>query len=494
MTNIHKSVWITFILFSVFLFSVNYVFPTQSDDLGAGFGGLDGAISMYMSWNGRFGELLRTAFIGALAPTLFFKIANTLVGVVFLFAWFVILYARLPRSFNDSVVLALSVLCILLFGAFGSIFVWAAGALNYLWAYTLVLLVCIPYRLFWHNYFIYNTTPPPPQILILIPFFIVSFFAGMSNEITCIIVVIIHICLLFYAVFIAKVRLPFWYYAGVILFVLGFLALYLSPGHAKRAALSASQGHFYSLGTLWQMSLYEKLQRINDVLRPRGITIATFACFALLFFYERYKSKSYKHIAIAIVIIACATGMQFLGIFPHTTSVIMFLIIMYYAYYIYKKEHNITLSRYYLHAFLIFAVLHVFLLLTIQAVFSGRAGLFIVLAGILHYMLLYKAILFLHPNTERTLQYGVCFFAFLYACFVLSAFIDMSVKWNKMTEDIAKQKAQGIEDIVVSPKYFHSFYKRYGDWDSPGTDPKAFPNPLYARYFGVKSFVVKESK
>ena len=161
MTNIHKSVWITFILFSVFLFSVNYVFPTQSDDLGAGFGGLDGAISMYMSWNGRFGELLRTAFIGALAPTLFFKIANTLVGVVFLLAWFVILYARLPRSFNDSVVLALSVLCILLFGAFGSIFVWAAGALNYLWAYTLVLLVCIPYKLFWHNYFIYNTTPPP---------------------------------------------------------------------------------------------------------------------------------------------------------------------------------------------------------------------------------------------------------------------------------------------------------------------------------------------
>ncbi|WP_420889842.1 DUF6056 family protein, partial [Helicobacter bilis] len=59
----------------------------------------------------------------------------------------------------------------------------------------------------------------------------------MSNEITGIIVVIIHICLLFYAVFIAKVRLPFWYYAGVILFVLGFLALYLSPGHAKRAAL-----------------------------------------------------------------------------------------------------------------------------------------------------------------------------------------------------------------------------------------------------------------
>lgn len=158
--KIHKSVWLTFGLFSIFLFTVNYLFPTQSDDLGAGFGGLSGAFSMYMNWNGRFGELLRTAFIGALAPTLFFKMINALVGIVFLFAWFVIIFARLPRSFNDSVFLSLSILCILLFSAFGSIFVWAAGCLNYLWAYTLVLLVCLPYRFFWHNY-AYNVAPPP---------------------------------------------------------------------------------------------------------------------------------------------------------------------------------------------------------------------------------------------------------------------------------------------------------------------------------------------
>lgn len=176
MTATHKSVWITFILFGLFFLSINYVFPTQSDDLEASFGGLDGAISMYMNWNGRFGELLRTAFIGALAPTLFFKLINTLVGIVFLLAWFVILYARLPRSFNDSVVLALSILCILLFSAFGSIFVWAAGALNYLWAYTLVLLVCIPYRLFWRNYIVHKTTPPPPTDYNIIAILYSKFF------------------------------------------------------------------------------------------------------------------------------------------------------------------------------------------------------------------------------------------------------------------------------------------------------------------------------
>lgn len=163
--KIHKSVWLTFGFFSIFLFVVNYLFPTQSDDLGAGFGGLRGAINMYMTWNGRFGELLRTAFIGALAPTLFFKVANTFVGVVFLLAWFVVVHARLPRSFNDSVFLSLSIFCLLVFSAFGSIFVWAAGCLNYLWAYTLVLLVCLPYRFFWHNHAnSYNVAPPPHRL------------------------------------------------------------------------------------------------------------------------------------------------------------------------------------------------------------------------------------------------------------------------------------------------------------------------------------------
>lgn len=166
MLNIHKSVWLTLGCFGVFLFAINCLFQTQSDDLGAGFGGLSGAISMYMNWNGRFGELLRTAFVGALAPTLFFKIVNTIMGIVFLLAWFVMIYARLPRSFNDSVVLALSILCLLIFSSFGSIFVWAAGCLNYLWAYCIVLLVCLPYRFFW-NAIIHNNYPPPPQIVML---------------------------------------------------------------------------------------------------------------------------------------------------------------------------------------------------------------------------------------------------------------------------------------------------------------------------------------
>lgn len=496
MTDIHKSVWITFILFSIFLFSVNYVFPTQSDDLGAGFGGLDGAIHMYMSWNGRFGELLRTAFIGALAPTLFFKIVNTLVGIVFLLAWFVILYARLPKTFNDSVMLALSVLCILLFGAFGSIFVWAAGALNYLWAYTLVLLVCIPYRLFWHNYFTHNTTPPPPQILILIPFFIVSFFAGMSNEITGIIVVVIHICLIFYAIFIAKVKLPLWYYAGVILFFLGFLALYLSPGHAKRAALFVElEIEYYSISDFLHMSLYEKLARISHVMKSTSTTLVTFACLLLCFLYTQIKQKQWQHLGVIFLfamIFVAAFVIPTLHFVKHLIGACLFIVTCYYASVVYKKDGNVELSRLYFYAFLLFIFCHTCLLFTLQVNIPPRARLFVVLIGIVGFLIVYKVAEFLFYQAQKKIQYTILLFGFLYSGFVLSAFIDMRIKWENMATYIAEQKAQGIQDIVVSSKYFHSFYKRYGDWQNPTDKAEEFPNPSYAKYFGVKSFVVKD--
>ena len=51
----------------------------------------------------------------------------------------------------------------------------------------------------------------------------------------------------------------------------------------------------------------------------------------------------------------------------------------------------------------------------------------------------------------------------------------MRIKWNNMTNYIAEQKAQGIEDIIVSPTYFHSFYKRYGDWNNPSVNSKIPP-------------------
>ncbi len=499
MAKIDKSVYIVFGVFGIFLFTINYLFPTQSDDLGTDFGGLSGAINMYMNWNGRFGELLRTAFIGALAPTLFFKITNTIVGIVFILSWFVIIYARLPRNFNDSVILALSILCLLFFSAFGSIFIWAAGCLNYLWAYTLVLLVCIPYRIFWFHYFNHHKIIPQSysslMVIGIIGFCIASFCAGMSNEITGIIVVILHICILCYAIFIAKIKLPLWYYAGMLFFFLGFLALYFSPGHAKRAALFIELNiEYYSIGDFLHMSIYEKIARINKVVKSTSTTFIVFVCLLLCFIYERLQQKKWKS-TLFIPVLGLVYGVIFLiptlHFIRHLIGALFFIVTCYYIFWIYRQENNAKLSQLYYYAFLLFIICHICLLLTLQVNIPVRARLFVVLMGIMGFILIYKIMLILLPQAQKKIQGGIFTACVLYAVFVMSAYIDMHIKWNKMAAYIEEQKSKGIKDIVVDSAYFHSYYRRYGDWQNPDKDVTAFPNPSYANYFGVHTFRVK---
>ena len=101
--------FIFFIGVFVFLYFLNAIFPTQSDDMGAGFGGLTAAINSYNNWNGRFGELLRVSFGSYLATTPFYAPINALVGTAVIFLIFLITFARKPEvSLKDFFA---SVLC-----------------------------------------------------------------------------------------------------------------------------------------------------------------------------------------------------------------------------------------------------------------------------------------------------------------------------------------------------------------------------------------------
>ena len=104
-------VFLFFIGVFVFLYFLNAIFPTQSDDMGAGFGGLTAAINSYNNWNGRFGELLRVSFGSYLATTPFYAPINALVGTAVIFLIFLITFARKPEvSLKDfSILLILSV-------------------------------------------------------------------------------------------------------------------------------------------------------------------------------------------------------------------------------------------------------------------------------------------------------------------------------------------------------------------------------------------------
>ncbi len=74
-----KKNFILLFLFSyLFLFLLNYFFPTQSDDMGYTIGGFAAAKRFFLNWNGRLGELFRVSFGGWFATTIAYPFINGL--------------------------------------------------------------------------------------------------------------------------------------------------------------------------------------------------------------------------------------------------------------------------------------------------------------------------------------------------------------------------------------------------------------------------------
>ena len=86
-----------FLCVFIWLYFLNAIFPTQSDDLGCGIGGLSAAINSYNNWNGRLGELLRVAFGSYLATTVWYAPINAFIGATVILLLFVIVFARVPK-------------------------------------------------------------------------------------------------------------------------------------------------------------------------------------------------------------------------------------------------------------------------------------------------------------------------------------------------------------------------------------------------------------
>ena len=113
-------------------------------------------------------------------------------------------------------------------------------------------------------------------------------------------------------------------------------------------------------------------------------------------------------------------------------------------------------------------------------------------------LLLFLAIILmfriLYQRSSRPFVYekvlGVLFCVYLLVIF--ANFSLMAYNWKLLQQDIARQKLQGIEDIVVSEKYFRCL-KRLKGWDNPQQDAN-WVNTAYATYFDVKSFSVRSEK
>ncbi|WP_233705407.1 DUF6056 family protein [Helicobacter cinaedi] len=507
-----KSVYWFFGILLLYLLVLNALFPTQSDDLGYGVNGFSGMLSSYNNWNGRFFEMLRHGFVAAIAPSVYFVAINAVIGVLFFLSFFVFVFGRLPRTLNDVIFLCIVFLFILHYGAFGSIFLWAAGSLNYLWAYVALLLGFLPYRLYWGRYFqgkrgkeLYKSQGALLEILKALGMLALCFVGGMSSEAVGIVALLIHIGFLGFGVIKSvkeDVKLPLWYFAGVIALGVGWFMLYSSPGHAKRAELFKTWGGFYSLSDIWAMSFGEKINLISGKY-ANFISHASiiFIVSSLLFVFNCNHFKRRKLwiacmiLCVVLISVLIKNHKRFFPGFEHNYLglfyFLMVFLLLLLAVRFYHREHNEPMKRLFIKFLLLFVLYGIFVGTTIQVGIPDRARLMFVLITAIMVAFVYQH--WSVMNGEKIKKYNKWIVVLVcgYSLFVLSAYIDGRLKWERMLDSIQEQKLQGKEEIVVSAKTFTSFYRKYGDWGNPGEDPSVWPNTTYAHYYGVKSFVAK---
>ncbi len=241
------------------------------------------------------------------------------------------------------------------------------------------------------------------------------------------------------------------------------------------------------------MSLHDKIIKINKVYGylTKSIIISLFHIGLLLFIYERYKSKKFNDLIMPLALTFILYAIKYIAFFEnykYIASAFLFIVIYFRIYISYKNERNKTFAQLYLYILAIFIIFYIIVTSTLQVTLPYRARFFASLLGIIGYICLYNISLIIFPNIVKKLQYTIFSICILYMIFIVSAYVNMLYKWNDMLSSIEQQKNAGLQDIVVSNKTFHSFYKNYGDWLNPGSDTEVWPNTIYAKYFGVRTF------
>lgn len=507
----HKNKLLIFIVYFltvfIFLCFLNAIFPTQSDDIGRGIGGIKAAVSSYNNWNGRFGELLRVAFGSWLSTTPFYAPINALISASVILMIFVLMFARLPKlTLKDASIFMMLITFLMLDPAFsfGSVFYWAAGSFNYLWAWFLILLYLLPHRFYWQKKFCsegnegydketkLSSSFSVKNIGKLILFLLVAFFAGWSTEFG-IVFVVLQICFICYSHFIRKEKLPTWYYVGVVAFLLGWFVLYMSPGTHKRAALTVSE-QYLSLSEIFKLPPKEFIKRILSVCRSNNI-YSILESYVLILFILVLCSFFYKidfKPMIKIILFALPTILV-LGI--NRVSIIIYPTVFFFIYQSgneNKKVKNILI--------LILA------LLFSQFLFVGSLIQILAVAKRAHFQFNIINFALIAISMHLCFEYfsqkkAVCKAAFIFCiafCFVTASLVAaecfrMSRKWEAMVQSVEIQKAQGVKNITVDAETFRSKYWSYGDWENPqGVENiNRWPNTSYATYFGVETFVAE---
>lgn len=495
MDSTKKNNYFIFLLFTllyIFLLYLNYIFPTQADDLGKPAEGFKGIVRVYTTWNARFGELIKVSFGSYFSKFKAFSFLNSLIGSLFIFLLYFNIFGYLPKKSSKEICL-FSVLVIYLIidpvYCFGAVFFWAAGSFNYLWGWTLILIWAIPIILFWRNYNLekYSLYLILFEILFGIP-------AGWSSEFCIVLVLLIFISIVYS--FIRKIKLPLWYYVAFFSFLAGWVILYMAPGLRVRAMTTEG---YMSIKEILQLGVFGIIKRViwtfdsewgrfyYEVLLIESIflIISNFADYST----TKIKSIFLSFCEIIILIISLFLVHKFLFIL---LSASLFLI----KYFLYK-EKNKDLALFYLVYFIAIFIEMIFIASTIQLPsLTRRAKLQYV---ILNYIMIAVAIKYFYGinfiknnhKIKNIISLASVILLLGIAGYVCFECHNMTNKWNLMVSYIEEQKSNGITNIIVDENTFESSFIGYNSWGTPGDNPVEWPNNVYAKYFGVETFIAK---
>ena len=504
-------------------FILNFLFPTQSDDLGAGFGGLSAAYQSYIGWNGRLGDLARVAFGSYLAHTALYPFINALVCVAFVYLFFVLMFARLPfmcdskgeSKMRDITTIAFILLCLFAFKGFGSVFYWAAGSFNYLWAWVLIMAWCVPFRLFWGEV-LAKDSPKDSRIFgeskresiidsnanlhesiaksgVLAMLFL-GIFAGWASEFG-IVLIIAQFAFIAFALY-KRVKIPAWYFAGVVGFIVGWLILYLSPGHSARGNIVNELNNdstYITIGELIAMPLVDSFKRFAGTFSkdPMGfLLVAT----ALIVAFVRFRFGVRK-----VAIVALSIALIAIYAVPITKFAFVILVgaVCFWAGFKCKNGANLAnQSANPSESNLLFALCGLFVAYflataaTIQIGVPSRARVPYILLGMAQIIVAYLLIKPYLANRARFVGIAIRIMCAIFTLFIVSECATMRLKWERMIASIEAQKAMGAKEVIVSADTFRSNYRGYGDWGNPNENTNEWPNTTYAKVFGAEKFIV----
>ena len=481
-----ETLWIILywgLLFS-FLLCCNILLPPVSDYIHMELIGWSAVKETYMSSNARFGQCLLCWFAGDM-NTSAFDFLNATIGTFFLFLLFLLIEGRLPKSRIDYGEMSFIIIAILVATMFGSVFLWTAGATNYLWGYTMIILHWIPYRLFWANGD--NGTCKWG----FIPFFFISIFAGWSSEQVGIMSIIIHLVLLCYGLFSRKMRFPVWMLFGVIGFILGFLILFMAPGTKNR---SEYLEYYLSVSQVLSLQPNILILRIFDTIKNASSTLMLDFFFLFLL---SCKTKTYSRY-FPIIIVALYVAIKLcLRLTPSNLSIminangraLLSIIIFLHAFiFLVKRQWRGTErggEKLYRAIYLIYIIYFFSLLSTIliEGCIPSRTKT-------AQSILLLSIIIIIakdsYPIFFSKFSHLICFVCI--AC-VIAAFADYRTKQEKVFSLLEESNSRGIDKVIIPASLFESPYPNLGDWENPSSDCEYFVNEGYEKQFGIKMIV-----